>query len=596
MKKKLLVFVALLVLALACASVALAKDVAEGGFVDWGEEDQIAKVGGHAVDLATMVPDYLPTCTDYGRLHFVCNEGDTTHNHYVYWNPLGHDWSSESNPEWGRVTKPATCTEEGEAIDVCLRCGAEDPNHIRIIDKKPHEYDDDHYVVVKEPSCGEHGEGLGQHTCIYCGQPKPNEPEAEMVVLDKIPHNWSDWRVDRDSTCLTYGEAARTCIRCGATQSLDEANPVVDQGEIITIDKVLPLKNPLWNTNLNGNAYEEQNLLEKALKDEGFEYELKNNWLADCYTRELTYTCPYCHGTEHKDFKVTLVKPATIAHIFNDEPDEVESVAPTCTAGGYDVYLCKYDGDVHEHVKGTLAERQADDAQKVVVLPKLGHDWGEWLPAEQFTKDGETYIVYFRACDRCGAHEQKTEKTEKPAVKNGLVLDDDGTWRYYKDGEVAKDFTAIVPYQGGEFWVVNGVVPKNANGLTICPDGKAYFLAQGQIQKVSQVAEYKGNWFMIKDGLLDESANGLYDYDGGKFVFAAGKLRTDVNGLWLNPLDNEWYFLANGQVQDVDQVASYNGEFFVIKNGVLDTDYNGTIEYDGKTFRVVNGQLYEEVA
>ena len=111
---------------------------------------------------------------------------------------------------------------------------------------------------------------------------------------------------------------------------------------------------------------------------------------------------------------------------------------------------------------------------------------------------------------------------------------------------------------------------------------------------MSQFAEYKGEWFIIVNGMLDEKANGLYEYDGGLFVFAAGKLRKDVNGLWQNPKDGKWYFLANGQVQKVSQVASYNGEFFVIKDGVLDTDYNGTIEFDGKTFNVVKGQLYAD--
>ncbi len=570
MKKKLLVFAALLVLALVCTSVALAKDVAEGAFVDWGERDQIAKVGGH--DVGDLIVDWKPDCTNYGQGHFVCDVGDTTHIHYVYFNPLGHKWSSESDPEWGRVTKPATCTEEGEAIDICLRegCGAEDPDHIRIIDKKPHEYDDDHYAIYKAPSCGEDGEGLGQHTCIYCGQPKPNEPEAEMVVLNKIPHDWSDWRVDRDSTCLTYGKAARTCIRCGATQFLDEANPVMDQGVQITIDKVLPLKNPLWNTNLNGNEYKEQNLLEKDLKAQGFEYELKKNWLADCYTRELTYTCPYCHGTEHGDFKVKLVKPATIAHIFNDEPEDYEpkgeSVAPTCTAGGYDVYLCKYDGDVHEHVVGNLAARQADDAQKVVVLPKLGHDWGDWLPSEQFTKDGETYVVYFRACDRCGAHEQKTEQTIP--VKQGLILDDDGVWRYYIDGKVAEDFTDIVLFQGGEFWVVNGVVPADANGMIVCPDGQAYFLSQGQIQRVTQWAEYNGEWFILENGELAD-VTGLEYYDGGLFAVESGR-KLHVNGLWQDPNnEDDWVFLADGQLVDYTGVVTYDGAEFYVKNGYL---------------------------
>lgn len=67
-------------------------------------------------------------------------------------------------------------------------------------------------------------------------------------------------------------------------------------------------------------------------------------------------------------------------------------------------------------------------------------------------------------------------------------------------------------------------------------------------------------------------------------------------GLWLNAAsiggDSKWYFLAARMVCNVSQVVMYDGEWFVVKNGIFDSGYNGTIEYDGATFTVVNGQLY----
>ena len=238
-----------------------------------------------------------------------------------------------------------------------------------------------------------------------------------------------------------------------------------------------------------------------------------------------------------------------------------------------------------------------DPAYLKKYLNPLGHKFGNWEVVEKYTKDGVNYVNMIRECSVCHATENQVIKEENAPEdafkKNGLVKDEDGIWRNYVNN-VLDTSTKIVPFEGGEFWVVNGVLASDASGLTICPDGKAYFLCHGQIQRVSQFAEYKGEWFIIVNGMLDEKANGLYEYDGGLFVFAAGKLRKDVNGLWQNPKDGKWYFLANGQVQKVSQVASYNGEFFVIKDGVLDTDYNGTIEFDGKTFNVVKGQLYAD--
>ena len=216
-------------------------------------------------------------------------------------------------------------------------------------------------------------------------------------------------------------------------------------------------------------------------------------------------------------------------------------------------------------------------------------------PVEEVWEDG-TYVVI--RCQICGEvlYSQKIKDAEGKEVKDGLVQDEDGVWRYYEDDKFAEEFTGIAPYNTGEFFVANGVLCSDANGLNLY-DGKWYFLSQGQIQRGKDgFAEYDGAWFIIKDGELDTTANGLFDYNGGKFLFAAGKLQDQVNGLWQDA-DGTWYFLAKGQVQtQFSGVAEYDGAFFVVKDGVFQADYNGTVEYDGHTFNVVNGQLYGEVA
>jgi glucan-binding YG repeat protein len=287
--------------------------------------------------------------------------------------------------------------------------------------------------------------------------------------------------------------------------------------------------------------------------------------------------------------------PLTVAHVW--KLSEADSTPATCTTDGVDYYICEKDG---QHSHNPSNEYAKDPAFYTEKVPALGHDWLDWEVVEEYKKDGKEYQLMIRECAREGCHSTENQIVEKgvdpapvpPVVKNGLVKDEDGVWRYYEDDKFVEK-TDIVTFQGGDFWVVKGVLASDANGLTICPDGKAYCLVNGQIQRKDGFAEYRGQWFMLKNGELDENANGLYDYDGGTFVFAAGKLRTDVNGLWQNPKDSKWYFLANGQVQKVSQVAEYNGEFFLVKDGILDTEYKGTYEYDGRTFIVVNGQLYE---
>lgn len=155
---------------------------------------------------------------------------------------------------------------------------------------------------------------------------------------------------------------------------------------------------------------------------------------------------------------------------------------------------------------------------------------------------------------------------------NGLHLDNDGVYRYYKDGEFQPKFTGIVEFEGGEFFVGNGVLCSGANGLNLY-NGTWYMLSAGQIQRgYTGLALYDGEWFYLTNGVLDTNVNKLVAYDGEKFAVAAGRLLQEVNGLWQNPEDGEWYFLALGRAV---------------------TEYTGTATYDGKSFELVNGKLVD---
>ena len=156
----------------------------------------------------------------------------------------------------------------------------------------------------------------------------------------------------------------------------------------------------------------------------------------------------------------------------------------------------------------------------------------------------------------------------KDAV-NGLHEDNDHVFRYYVNSEFQADYAGIVEYNGGEFFVANGVLCSGANGLNEF-GGKWYFLANGQIQRgYNGLALYDGEWFYLKNGELDATVKGLVDYDGGRFLFADGRLVKEHNGLWQD-FDGTWYFLALGQVQD---------------------QFTGTTVYDGQTFKLENGKL-----
>ena len=175
--------------------------------------------------------------------------------------------------------------------------------------------------------------------------------------------------------------------------------------------------------------------------------------------------------------------------------------------------------------------------------------------------------------------------------KNGLTMDDDGNWRYYENNEfVAK--SGIVEYEGGQFFVANGVLCSTANGLNEF-GGQWYFLAGGQVQaQQTGLAEYGGEWFYIDKGILDINRRGIVNHDGGQFMIAAGRILREANGLIQDPNTGIWYFVSAGQVAaNYRGLALYDEHWFYVWDGVFQSDAEGWVDHDGATFYVIGGMV-----
>jgi hypothetical protein len=254
------------------------------------------------------------------------------------------------------------------------------------------------------------------------------------------------------------------------------------------------------------------------------------------------------------------------------KPVAIPAVAATCTETGLaEGKKCSVCGEILE-------------AQQVI--PALGHT-PEVIPGVDPTIT-EPGLTEGSKCSVCG--KILKEQEEIPKLKHGLVLEDDDEWHLYDHGVFQKDFTGLYDYNGGTFFIDEGIMCKNANGLNLF-DGKWYYLAAGQVQKkYTGLVLYNKEWFYVKNGIYDTTFEGLVEYDGGLFLFSAGRLRKDVSGLYLEK--DVWYYLAGGQVQiQYTGLAEYDGEWFYIKEGKLAVDYTGPVTYDGKVFWVVKGQV-----
>ena len=208
---------------------------------------------------------------------------------------------------------------------------------------------------------------------------------------------------------------------------------------------------------------------------------------------------------------------------------------------------------------------------------------------------GENYEISYRATIHYGS----SNSSSNP-VASGVSLKKEGdTFVCYVDGKCSDTYTGYADYESSKFYVENGKLNSNINGVQIDPNSDPlvwYFCANGQVQAQHVgLAEYDGEWFYVENGKVAVDMNKFVNYDGGLFAVAVGRIVSEYSGLMQdpeNPQTGDWYFFANGQAQtQYTGLAMYDGEWFYIVKGKLATDYTGNVDYDGSVFYVENGMV-----
>ena len=125
-----------------------------------------------------------------------------------------HKWDD------GKVTKEATCSENGEKTYTCKSCGDKKTSSI---DAKGHKYDDG--KVTSNPTCT--SEGAKTYTCKNCNKTKTESISAKG-------HSYDDGKVTQAPTCTAEGVKTYTCTTCGGskTESVAATGHSYDNGTL----------------------------------------------------------------------------------------------------------------------------------------------------------------------------------------------------------------------------------------------------------------------------------------------------------------------------------------------------------------------------
>ena len=302
--------------------------------------------------------------------------------------------------EW-KVTKEATCTEEGEETRECSVCGEKETrkidkidhtwsdwkhdadNHWRectvcgeITDKAAHEWGD--WTVTKEATCIENGEET--RTCSVCGEKQTRETE-------KVDHVWGEWKVTKEATCTEEGEETRECSVCG-------------EKETRKIDKIDHTWSD-WKHDAD-NHWRECTVCGEITDKAAHEW---GDWTvtkeATCKDKgEKTRTCSVCGEKQTESID-------KVAHKWGEWKVTKEA---TCTEDGERTRTCSV----------------CQEEQKETIV-KTGHSFGEWVVTKEPTcvDEGERT----RTCSVC--REKETEvipATGEHTYGDEWKSDEDGHW------------------------------------------------------------------------------------------------------------------------------------------------------------------------
>lgn len=242
------------------------------------EVDVLDKVD-HSWELVSTTP---ATCTIGEIQHYKCSVCGETKD-VTLSNPLGeHSWDE------GKVTKKATCTEDGEKTYTCTVC-----NTIKteVIPATGHQHKE--VRNAKKATCTEDGY-TGDTYCTDC-----NTKLESGTVINKLGHTWDNGVITKEATETEEGVKTYTCKNCGETKT-----------------ESIPKTEHQWN---DGEVTKEATCAEEGVK---------------------TYTCSIC-----KDTKAEVIPKKE--HSFDEGKIQKEA---TCTEDGLKIYTCKACGETKEEV------------------------------------------------------------------------------------------------------------------------------------------------------------------------------------------------------------------------------------------------------
>ena len=257
------------------------------------------------------------------------------------------------------------------------------------------------------------------------------------------------------------------------------------------------------------------------------------------------------YGTGEYTATATLACKNGCGLVYEKEADVVKDEAacsePDCENDGKIVFRASAE---IETVDGNVTV----NGTKEIILPALGHSFGEWVVVREATdsEDGEEQ----RTCSVCG----KVESRAIPAFTPGWVLES-GKWYYYnEDGTLA---TGWLLYNGKWYYLnKDGVMQTGWIQL----GGTWYYLDSSGAMQTGWL-QYGSNWYFLNS--YGAMQTGWLQYGGNWFYLNSyGAMQTG----WLHYGSN-WFYLKSSGIMHTGWLHYGNTWYYLESSGIMHTGW-----------------------
>ena len=494
-----------------------------------------------------------------------------------------------------KVTKEATCTEEGEVTYTCIATNGtcDKKTYTEVIPKTAHTYGE--WKVVKEAT--ETEEGLKSHSCTVCGAEEtasiPKKGSTGGIETPEIPtgdskvHNFTtsdanssffviSGNLASNKGTVTYNGLTLTqCLKMESSTSIKFTAPSAGKLTLVFGESGK-------NVKINGkkNASDSNCIVTVDVAAGSVEITKGDtmNLFYIIYTPEKTIPTP---DPVEKKNGLSKAEDGNYYYYADDVVDTSFTGFADCDNERMYVKNGKVDT--------TYTSVEQDGADWVYVENgKIRYDYtgirqnkyGWWR-----IENGKVNLSYTGFADN---------ENGRFYIQNGKVkfdytnlIQDGADWVYVKNGHVKNDYTGFAENENGRFYLENGKV--NFEYTNVIQDGADWvYVEKGHVNtNYTGIRQNANGWWRIKDGKVDFSYTGLADNENGRFYIENGK----VNFKYTNVIQDgaDWVYVKNGHVQSnyTGFATNENGRFY-LENGKVNFGYTNVIQ-DGSDWVYVKG-------